>query len=85
MTEVSKFDGKSEFEIKVNGIAIEVKQEKMSVSQILELAKDKGAFPGESKDYILQGDKKQYGPEDVVDFREDTEFITIPNRPTPVA
>ena len=79
-------DGKAE-KIEVNGIYIEVEtvDQKLSAYQILELAKEKGAIPGDPKDYILQGDKGKYKGDDEVDLREDRRFIAVPDRPTMVA
>ena len=78
--------GKAE-KIEVNGIYIEVEtvDQKLSAYQILELAKEKGAIPGDPKDYILQGDKGKYKGDDDVDLREDRRFITVRDRATPVA
>ena len=52
---------------------------------ILKLAKKAGAMPGNPEEYILQGDKGQYGQDAWVDLLEDNVFITIPSTPTPVA
>ncbi len=74
------------FKFKVNGIQIEVESEKLTVLDILELAKEKGAIPGDPKDYFLQGDKGKYEDQNaLIDLNEDNQFITIPNRPTQVA
>ena len=72
-------------EIEVNGFEIEVSERKLTAHQILELAKKKGAMPGDPDGYFLQGDKSKYGQNDEVDLMEDHSFITIPNKPTPVA
>ena len=85
MAEASKLDDKRSFEIKVNGVQIEVKEEKLRAIQVLKLAKERGAMPGKPEDYQLQGDKGLYKADDWVNFEEDNQFITIPNRPTPVA
>lgn len=73
--------------IKVNGEVIEVDtlDQKLPASKILELAKEKGAIPGDPKEYILQGDKGKYNQDDEVDLREDRNFITIRAGSTPVA
>ena len=42
-------------------------------------------MPGKPDEYALQGDKGQYGPDDLVDLLEDDVFITIPTTPTQVA
>ena len=73
------------FIFKVNGVEIEVAESKLMARDILELAKERGAMPGKPEDYILQGDKRQYKPDDWVDLEEDNSFITIPTAPTPVA
>ena len=76
---------KEEFTFKVNGIEIETPHQKLVAHDILELAEKRGAMPGKPEDYMLQGDKGRYGPDDWVDLKEDDIFITIPNAPTPVA
>ena len=85
MSDTDKQDENLVFTIKVNGIEIEVKLRELTAREILELAKQRGAMPGKPEEYILQGDKGQYGPDDRVDLAEDNVFITIPDKPTPVA
>ena len=85
MAEVNKLGDKRAFEIKVNGVQIEVEEEKLRASRVLEIAKESGAMPGNPEDYLLQGDKRLYKAEDWVNFEEDNQFITIPDRPTQVA
>ena len=70
---------------KINGMEIEVTQEKLLAYQILELAKEHGAIPGKPEDYELQGLKRVYKLDDWVNVAEDDEFITIPTTPTQVA
>ena len=84
MAEADKNEGKG-FTFKVNGIQIEAPQQEVVVHDILELAKKAGAMPGEPEDYILQGDKGQYGWNDLIDLEQDNVFITIRNAPTQVA
>ena len=72
-------------EIEVNGMDIEVSSQKLTAHQILELAKKKGAMPGDPNGYFLQGDKGEYKQDDEVNIEEDHRFLTIPNKPTPVA
>ena len=78
-------DKKKEFNFKVNGIEIETPHQKLVAHDILELAEKRGAMPGKPEEYILQGDKGQYGLNDWVDLEEDNVFITISRKPTPVA
>ena len=85
MVEANKVDDKQAFEIKVNGVQIEVEEEKLRAIQVLEIAKEHGAMPGNPEDYLLQGDKGLYKADDWVNFEEDNQFITIPDRPTAVA
>ena len=85
MSDTDKQDENLVFTIKVNGIEIEVKRRELTAHEILELAKQHGAMPGKPEEYILQGDKGQYGPDDRVDLAEENVFITIPNTPTQVA
>ena len=73
------------YEIKVNGIEIEVKRQEITAGKILELAKERGAVPGNPEEYVLQGDKGRYGPDDLVNLEEDNIFITLPTAPTQVA
>ena len=77
------------FTFKVNGIEIPTDQQSLLAKQILELAKEKGAIPGNPEDYILQGDKGpdkgKYKGDDLVNLKEDNLFIAIPVGSTPVA
>ena len=73
------------YEIKVNGIEIDVKRQEITAGEILELAKERGAVPGKPEEYVLQGDKGRYGPDDLINLEEDNIFITLPIAPTPVA
>ena len=70
---------------KVNGVEIYTDHESLLAKEILKLAKEKGAIPGNPDDYILQGDKGEYKGDDRVNLKEDNLFIAIPNKPTPVA
>lgn len=70
---------------KVNGVEIHTDHESLSAEEILKLAKEKDAIPGNPEDYILQGDKGKYKRDDSVNLKEDNLFIAIPNKPTPVA
>ncbi len=71
--------------VRVNGGELSLSVEKPTALDILKLAKKKGLIPGEPQDYFLLGDKGKYSGKDVVDVEEETVFLTIPNRPTPVA
>jgi len=82
---VAEVNQKEEFELKVNGIEIKTPHQKLVAHDILELAEKHGAMPGKPNEYILQGDKGQYGWDDWVDLKEDNVFITIRNTPTQVA
>ena len=75
----------ADFTFKVNGVQIETPHQKLVAREILKLAKEKEAFPGNPEDYILQGDKGKYKADDSVNLEEDNLFIAIPNKPTPVA
>ena len=85
MSDTDKQEENRAFTFKVNGIEVEVKRRELTAREILELAKQRGAMPGKPEEYILQGDKGQYGPDDRIDLAEENVFITIPNKPTPVA
>ena len=73
------------FIFKVNGVEISTDHQILLAKQILELAKEKGAIPGNPEEYILKGDKGEYQGDDRVNLAEDDLFIAIPNKPTPVA
>lgn len=73
------------FEFKVNGVSIESPKEVLTAYEILKLAQEKGAIPGDAADYILKGDKGEYQPDQPIDLKEDSVFLTLPNKPTPVA
>lgn len=73
------------FTFKVNGEQFQSPHQKLVALDILKLAKDKGAIPGNPEEYLLQGDKKQYKPDEWVDLEVDNVFITVPNKSTPVA
>ena len=73
------------FLFKVNGVEIKSDSRELRAIEILTLAAEHHAMPGKPDEYVLQGDKGQYGPDDLVDLLEDDVFITIPTTPTPVA
>lgn len=73
------------FTIKVNGIEIKTEHEKIIAHDVLELAEKHGALPGKWNEYILRGDKGEYGQDDWVNLSEDNIFITLRDRPTQVA
>ena len=73
------------FTLKVNGIEMTMSTARVVAHDILELAEKNGAIPGKPEDYLLQGDKGQYGWDNWVNLEEDNVFLTIPNQPTPVA
>lgn len=85
MAEAREKEENRSCEIKVNGIQIEVKRQELKASTILALAKERGAVPGNPEEYVLQGDKGRYGPDELVNLEEDNRFITLPTAPTPVA
>ena len=73
------------FEFKVNGVSIESPKESITAHEILTLAQEKEAIPGNARDYVLQGDKGDYEPDQLIDLREESVFLAMPNTPTPVA
>ena len=73
------------FTLKVNGVEMEMGQERVVAHDVLELAQKRGAVPGNIEDYVLDGDKGRYGWDAEVNLSEDSVFITLVNRPTPVA
>lgn len=76
---------KKDFKFKVNGVEIETSHRELSAHEILKLAKNKGAIPGDPDGYTLQGEKGKYGPDDRIDLEEDNLFLTIPTGSTQVA
>ena len=75
----------ADFAFKVNGVEIQTDHQSLLAKEILELAKEKGAIPGNPEGYILQGDKGDYKEDERVNLKEDNLFIAIPNKPTQVA
>ena len=73
------------FVLKVNGVEMTMRTARVVAHDILELAEKHNAIPSKPEDYILQGDKGQYGWDNWVNLEEDNRFITIPNQPTQVA
>ena len=73
------------FTFKVNGVEIRTDHPSLLAKEILKLAKEKEAIPGNPEDYILQGDKGIYNGDDSVDLKEDNIFIAIPDTSTEVA
>lgn len=85
MAETKAKEENRSFKIKVNGIEIEVKSQELTAHKILELAKERGAVPGNPDEYVLQGDKGRYDPDTLINLEEDNIFITLPTAPTQVA
>jgi len=85
MSEAVQSQREGTFAFEVNGIKIETGSKELRASEILKLAAEHHAMPGKPEEYVLQGDKGQYAPDDLVDLFEDNVFITIPTAPTPVA
>lgn len=73
------------FTLKVNGIEMQMGQEKVVAHDVLELAEKEGAIPGKPENYVLEGDKGRYGRDDWVNLSEDSVFITLRDAPTQVA
>ena len=73
------------FPFKVNGVQLSSDKPVISVREILQLARDKGAIPQTPDKYMLKGEKGEYGLDNTVDLREDNLFIAIPTGGTPVA
>lgn len=75
------------FTIEVNGIEIKVQHEKLVASDVLELAIKHKAITGKSDQYILESEdpRKEFKPEDWVNFHEYKEFSAERSAPTPVA
>ncbi len=76
---------KTDFTFKVNGVQFSSDKPVLSVRDILQLARDKGAIPQSPDKYLLKGEKGEYRLDASVDLREDNLFITIPTGGTPVA
>ncbi len=73
------------FSFKVNGVQLSSDKPVLSVRDILQLAREKGAIPQTPDKYMLKGEKGEYGLDGTVDLRQDHLFITIPTGGTPVA
>ena len=73
------------FSFKINGVEISSDSQYLSADVILTLARDKGAIPGQPKEYILKGTKGDYSGDQKVNLAEDNIFIAVPNTSTPVA
>ena len=73
------------YDLKVNGIQIHTTHQALTAGAILILALEHHAIVGKPEEYLLQGTKRTYGPDEVVNLLEDDQFIAIPNKPTPVA
>ena len=73
------------YEFKVNGVQIATDEQFLTANEILKLAQEKGAIPGEPSNYILKGSKQDYQGEDNVDLAEDDLFLTVPTTSTQVA
>lgn len=72
-------------EVRVNGGEFNVPGDEPTALEILRLAKEKGLMPGDPEGYYLLGDKGRHSIDDRINVREENVFLTIPNRPTPVA
>ena len=75
----------TDFTFKVNGVQLSSDKPVLSVRDILQLARNKGAIPQPPDKYMLKGEKGEYRLDDTVDLREDNLFIAIPTGGTPVA
>ena len=75
----------NKFEFKINGIQISTTHQLLTAIEILTLASEKGAIPGNPHGYILKGSKRDYQNQEEVDLREDNLFITVPDKATQVA
>lgn len=87
MSEKAPIDSKPTggYDLKVNGIEIHTNHQTLTAGAILILALEHRAIVGKPDDYLLQGIKRTYRPDEVVDLLEDDQFIAVPNKPTPVA
>ena len=74
-----------QYEYKVNGVQLVSDKQILSAAEILDLAREKGAIPGEPGGYILKGTKQDYTGDDRVNLAEDDLFITVPSTSTQVA
>ena len=78
-------DEEKRFSFKVNGVELWSDKPILTVQDILEIAREKGAISQMPDKYILKGDKGEYPAGAQVDLREDKLFITIPSGGTAVA
>lgn len=70
---------------KVNGVELESQFDKLVASDILRMAKEKGAFEGKPEDYILEYGGQSYKPHDWVELKEGEELLALLAGPTQVA
>lgn len=76
------------YEFEVNGRELSSPRQKLTVSEVLEIAKEGNALDGDVGDQVLEdldGTRGEFRVTDEVDLGEDHAFVTVPNRPAPVA
>ena len=78
-------DNEKEFFFTVNGVELQSQFEKLIALDILRIAKENHAIPGNPEEYILKGATKQYKLDEWVDLNDDKVFITLPQGATAVA
>ena len=78
---------KESFTVEVNGVEFKVNHEKLVAADVLKLALEHGAISGEPNEYVLESDdpRKEFKPDDWVDFHEYKSFTAERSTPTPVA
>ena len=73
---------------KVNGVELVSKKDKLLASEILEMAKDKGAFGDKPDEYYLEevredGSEKKYKSDEWVQLWAGAEFMALQSAGTP--
>lgn len=76
------------YEFEVNGHELYSPQQKLTAGEVLEIAKAGNALDGDIGDQTLEdldGTHGEFPVTEEIDLREDHVFVTMPNRPAPVA
>lgn len=73
------------FKFKINGIEIDSDRKVLTATEILEIAEERSAIPGQANEYVVLGQEREYLSEDEVDIEVDFVLLSVPNAPTQVA
>lgn len=73
------------FKFKINGIEIDSDRKVLTATEILEIAEECSAIPGQANEYVVLGQEREYLSDDEVDIEVDFVLLSVPNAPTQVA